>query len=185
MPTLPKDFYDTAEWQTSIHEAGRCLGARLAGVRITEATIVPHRNTDGHVNHDLCGHEDTIIICLLGHASELEFGFAWCKGEGEFSTDYERAQREMREIIRINRGFSVEDRCKTRRWQFGSHQLWKDHQKKLRVSKKDWKPEFDKLVRKARRLTTKHNVYILRVATLLMEKRTLTNEEIPQLCLPN
>jgi ATP-dependent Zn protease len=57
----------------------------------------------------------------------------------------------------------------------------KDWKKCTRVTKAEWQAEFDNHLRKARRLARKRREWIERVAKLLMEKRTLTDEDIPPL----
>jgi hypothetical protein len=51
--------------------------------------------------------------------------------------------------------------------------------KAVRVMKSEWKPKFDKYVRKARRVARKHRAYIEMVARLLTEKGTFTDAGIP------
>jgi hypothetical protein len=51
--------------------------------------------------------------------------------------------------------------------------------KAVRVTKSEWRPEFNKYVCKARRVARKHRAYIEMVARLLTEKGTLTDAEIP------
>ena len=57
----------------------------------------------------------------------------------------------------------------------------KDWKKCTCVTKVEWKPEFDRYVRKARALAKKYREWIERVAKLLVEKRTLTDRDIPPL----
>jgi ATP-dependent Zn protease len=184
------------DWITAIHEAGHVLGARLAGSEIYKATIVPSKRFDGCVKANTFSHsEEGMVEFLLGHAAELEFGFAsW--GEGH---DYVQVEKALKDPIKwrkseawaktnnqketfIVSGWQINPRS---RWdaKTGQHvSLVKEWRKAVRVSKKEWKPEFDRMRRKARRLARKHRDWIERVAKLLMEKRTLTDKEIPELC---
>jgi hypothetical protein len=66
-----------AFWSVAVHEAGHCLGARLAGVKITSATIEPSRHFEGQVRSARSYWESDVISDLLGHQAELEFGLTW------------------------------------------------------------------------------------------------------------
>jgi hypothetical protein len=61
----------------------------------------------------------------------------------------------------------------------------RDWMKAVRVTKSEWKPKFNKYVRKARRVAKKHRAYIEMVARLLTEKSTLTDAEIPLIVPPS
>lgn len=179
-------------WITAVHEAGHCLGARLAKSEITEATIIPKgsgmRASEGHIRSTTIAWEDAITEFLLGHAAEVEFGYPYGIGHG---SDYERAEKELKDMLKRpkrqvwNRanGYKEEDRTPIlgARWEFRTNAMWQDWKKTTRLTNAEWKPEFDKRVRRARRLAKKYRAWIEQVAKLLMEKRTLTNEQIPQL----
>lgn len=159
------------------HETGHILGTRLAGEKVIVATIEPEGlKTEGHCRTTTVGWEDQIIEYLLGHAAELEFGI---DTDGH-DHDYRQAVKLLKDHLKI-RKHGIKYALKTSRWQFPLHYLWREHQRKLRMTKGEWKPEFDKMVRKARRLAHKHRDWIERVAKMLADGRTLTDEEIPQL----
>jgi hypothetical protein len=183
------------DWITAIHEAGHVLGARLAGSEIYEATIVPSKRFHGYVKaNTFLYSEEGMVEFLLGHAAELEFGFdSW--GEGH---DYAQVEKALKDPIRWRKSKAwakANDQKETfivSCWQISPRSRWdaktgqhvslvKEWRKAVRVSKKEWKPEFGRLRRKARRLARKHRAYIEKVARLLVEKRTLTGKEIPQL----
>jgi hypothetical protein len=171
------DMQRRRDWEIAIHEAGHCLGSRLAKSAIRVATIEPGGlKTEGHIRSTTFGWEENITEYLLGHAAELEFGI---DNDGH-DYDYSQAVKDLKDMIKVGK-HGVEAACKTSRWQFPSHALWREHQRKLRLPKEEWKPEFDKRVRKARRLAKKYRAWIERVANLLVEKRTLTDKEIPRL----
>jgi integrase len=87
-------------------------------------------------------------------------------------------------LFLVSTGFRISE-ARDATWalvDFGTNvSLVKEWRKAIRVPKSEWKPKFDSLRRKARRLARKHREWIERVAKLLMEKRTLTDKEIPQL----
>ena len=195
-------------WITAIHEAGHCLGARLGGRCITKATIVPGKKFDGcvHSEHDISKPVVSTYFIeewLLGHAAEVEFGFTFGIGH---DWDYDHVVEMLKAPIKSEKSKAWSER--TGIWgKLGSHMhapysTWdinpryryenvkgklvfvdhiKDWLKSVRVTKAEWKPEFDRYVRKARRLARKYRAWIERVAKLLMEKRTLTDNEIPPL----
>lgn len=164
-------------WEVSVHETGHILGTRLAGEKIFVATVEPEGlKTEGHCRTTTVGWEDRIIEYLLGHAAELEFGI---DNDG-YDHDYRQAVKLLKDHLKI-RKHGIKDALKSSRWQFPSHYLWREHQRKLRMTKGEWKAKFDRLRRKARRLARKHRDWIERVAALLVERRTLTDKEIPPL----
>jgi len=183
-------------WVSAIHEGGHVLGARLAGSEIYEATIVPSKSFDGWVKTDTFSHrEEGMVEALLGHAAELEFGLRYSWGAEH---DYAKVEKTLKERIRWRKSKAwakANDQGETAiisdseihprsRWDAKTGRrvnLVNDWRKAVRVSRKEWKLEFDRLRRKARRLARKHRAYIEKVATLLVEKCTVTDEEIPQL----
>lgn len=170
----PAEMKAVRQRQTSVHEAGHCLGARLAKSEITIATIEPDGvKSEGHIRSTTLRWEDSITELLLGHAAEREFGFDG-KGHG---SDYERAEKELKEMMKHRKHGDAT--LRTARWQFSSDALWRRHLMRLRMTRKEWKPEYDKRVRKARRLAKKYRAWIEHVAKLLLEKRTLTDKDIP------
>lgn len=197
-------------WITAIHEAGHCLGARLAGRFITKATIVPSKKFDGCVKSEPIHYKTytgayRIEEWLLGHAAEVEFGFT--EGCGH-DYDYEQVAEQLKAPIRHAKSEAwakrtgIYGRYAGNGEKHAPYSTWdinpryryenvkgklvfvdhiKDWLKSVRVTKAEWKPEFDRYVRKARRLARKYRAWIERVAKLLMEKRTLTDKDIPPL----
>ena len=194
-------------WTTAVHEAGHVLGARLGGRRIKSATIVPTKKFLGCVNseHDLDKPyvgEYRIEEWLLGHAAVVEFDVHEIDGDGH-DFDYKQVAEMLKAPIKSAKSKAWSER--TGIWgKLGNHKhapysTWdinprwgytkdgktvnyvKDWQKSVRVTKAEWQPEFDKYVRKARRLARKYRAWIERIARLLMEKRTLTDKDIPRL----
>jgi hypothetical protein len=197
-------------WCTAVHEAGHCLGARLGGRKIKEATIVPSKKFEGCVSHEIDIHqpyptEYQMEEWLLGHAAEVEFGFTGGIGH---EYDYEQAAELLKAPIKRAKSLAWSER--TDIWgstlnhitnEYEEHPVYstwdirprysyvngktvnhvKDWQKSVRVTKAEWQPEFDKYVRKARRLAKKYRAWMERVAKLLLEKRTLTDREVPPL----
>jgi hypothetical protein len=189
----------------AVHEAGHVLGCRLAGVKIKEATIVPKGLCNGYVKPaDPFRGEDFLrndAICnLLGHAAELEFGITW--GYGHYK-DYERATKQIKESLKWQRSdaWAVahrywRDKYEDGKWvgkvvgepaylyerdQFNLNADYRDWRRATRIFKKEWQPEFNRLRSKARRLAKKHHQYLLTVANLLLEHKSLSDGEIPQL----
>ena len=198
-------------WAIAVHEAGHCLGARLGGRRINKATIVPSKRFEGCVHsehdpdkqyHETSGYR--IEEWLLGRAAEVEFGL---NSDGH-DYDYEQVIEMLKAPIKSAKSKAWSER--TGIWgsslnhitnEYEEHPVYstwdirprysyvnsktvnhvKDWQKSVRVTKAEWQPEFDKYVRKARRLAKKYRAWIERVAKLLLEKRTLTDKEIPPL----
>jgi hypothetical protein len=191
-------------WITAIHEAGHCLGARLGGRCIAKATIVPGKKFDGcvHSEHDISKPVVSTYVIeewLLGHAAEVEFGFTGSIGHG---WDYDHVVEMLKVPIKSAKSTAWSER--TGIWgKVGNHKhapysTWdirprysyvngkqvnhvKDWLKSVRVTKAEWNPEFDKRVRKARRLAKKYREWIERVAKLLLANRTLTDKDIPPL----
>lgn len=176
--------------KTAIHESGHCLGARLAGSVITEATIVPKGDllrggSLGHIKSTTVLYEDSIIENLMGHAAELEFDIV-NDGHG---LDYAHAQKEIREMLKSKRSEKLS--IPRFEWDVPGYKPWmsrtnaatpvKEWRKQMQVKKSEWKPEFDRYVRKARRLAKKYRAWIEQVAELLLKHKTLTDEQIPQL----
>lgn len=205
---MNEEIYTKQKWAIAVHEAGHVLGFRLAGTPIKEATIIASRSYDGHVvASDYTKTEDSVVCDCLGHAAELEFGVY--NGWGGHGSDYEHAAERLKDPIKWDRSkawalahgyvykenqFPYEWEGKTEyryvkgevmhlynRFDFRLYADYRDWRKATRVVKKDWKPEFDKLVRRARRLAKKHHDYIQKVAELLMIHNTLTDDQIPQL----
>lgn len=144
---------------------------------------------------------------LLGHAAVVEYGIDDIDGHGH-DYDYEQVAKMLKEPIRDEKSKAWSERTGiygrhvldgvehkhtpystwdiNPRWKYEDGKpinLVKDWKKSVRVTKAEWKPEFDKQVRKARRLAKKYRNYIKVVADLLMEHETLTDEEIPQLLI--
>ena len=196
--------------QTAIHEAGHVLGARLAGSKVTSATIVPSRGYLGLVRSTTFGWEENIIECLLGYAAELQFGYKtpyrgrW--GWAGHSEDYEKATKNLKEMLKTRKSdvwskhtgiygklvVNGVERTHTpyHRWDINPRfryvdgkpvDMVKDWQKALRLRKAELKQAFNLYRRKARRLAAKHADYIKQVADLLVEKQTLTDDDIPPL----
>jgi hypothetical protein len=188
------------DWHTAYHEAGHALGCRLAGVPVVKATIEPKKNWGGHVQHTvLVGFEDGALISLLGRAAEIEFGVPDNFGH---DADYAKAEKDIKTSIRMDKCAAWSKRtgiwatlmgrktAVTHRWDVSPRVRYEggklvdhvaDWKRSVRVKPGEWKAEFDRLRRKARRLARKHRDWIERVAKLLAEKRTLTDKEIPQL----
>lgn len=152
------------DWAVAVHEAGHCLGARLAGSQVTLATIEGGRGSDGRIRSTTMQWEKSIIELLLGHAAELEFGIQEPRGWGGHFKDYEQAAKRLRDMMKFKR-----------------HGVEMYSQKKVRIAKAEWKPAFDRYVRKARRLARKHRGFIERMALLLVTERTLSDSDIPRL----
>jgi len=197
-------------WITAIHEAGHCLGARLGSRKIKEATIVSSKRFDGCVANKFepsqpYSSKYLIEEWLLGHAAEVEFGFTGGTGH---EYDYKQVVEMLKAPIKsakskewsertgiwgrsLNHITNQYEECPVySTWDIRPRYSYvngktvnhvKDWRKSVRVTKAEWKPEFDKYVRKARALAKKHRTWIERVAKLLMEKRTLTDEDIPTL----
>lgn len=185
----------------AVHEAGHVLGCRIVGTPVVKATIEPTKKNDGHVLHTkMVTWEDSALISYMGRAAELEFGYKdddW----GSY-LDYEHSEKELREDMRFQKSkawsarsgiwgrlngrkttvYAAWDINPRTRWENGKPvDMVRDWKKSVRVTKKEIQPTIDRLRRKARRLARKHHNYIERVANLLLEKGTLTDEEIPQL----
>ena len=153
--------------------------------------------------HETSGYR--IEEWLLGHAAVVEFDIDDIDGNGH-DFDYKQVAEMLKAPIKSEKSKAWSER--TGIWgKMGNHKhapysTWdinpryryenvngklvfvdhiKDWLKSVRVTKAEWKPEFDKLVRKARRLAKRYRAWIERVAKLLMEKRTLTEEDIPPL----
>jgi hypothetical protein len=196
---------------TAIHEAGHVLGERLMGSKIKEATILPTRCFNGQVTPEIglqnyrYDHEGTIICLLLGHATELEFGYRSEYGHG---SDYARVEKMLKEDIKGKKSKTWSQKTGVRGKMFNHVtkktepcDIWFAHQvvggyydakgnyvsyrkewmKAVRVMRSEWRPEFNKFVRKARRVARKQRAYIEMVARLLTEKGTLTDAEIPSI----
>ncbi len=177
--------------QTAIHEAGHVLGARLHGSKVKSATIVATKDYQGIVYSTTIKWEENVIEYLLGYAAEIQFGYVerrrWFQGHGE---DYARAEKAIKEHLRYKKSEAWSEQTGIKGWrgtvpchrhdfQLGVHyKMWR---KAVRIAKGEWTPIFNRLRRKARRLAEKHAVYIKKVADLLTEKDTLTDEEIPHL----
>jgi hypothetical protein len=150
-------------------------------------------------------HAYSIEEWLLGHAAVVEFGIDHVDGYGH-SYDYEQVAKMLKEPIRDAKSKAwaertgIYGRCvvggEERKhtpyttWDIRPRYSYvngktinhvKDWQKSVRVTKSEWKPEFDKQVRKARRLAKQYRAYIERVAELLLQHETLTDDMIPQL----
>lgn len=189
-------------WKVAVHEAGHCLGNRLAGTAITSATIIPtSRWCDGSVtSKEWMKREDDVISSLLGHAAELEFGFdGFTFGH---LPDYEHAANRLKATVKwrksddwaLAHGYveNGKPRFLFHRIDFmtrprggaggGSASVdYKSWRGATRVTKKEWKPEFNRMRQRARRVAKKHHAYIEHVANLLMEHKTLTDDMVPQL----
>ncbi len=204
---MNEEIYTKQKWAIAYHEAGHVLGFRLAGTKIKEATILPSRHYDGHVvANEYTKIEDGVVCDCLGHAAEVEFGVY--NGWGGHGSDYEHAEERLKDPIKWARskawalahGYVHEEttyyeyegeqhirdeagkpKFLYNRFDFRLGADYRDWRKVTRIAKKDWKPEFDRLVRKARRLAKKHHAYIQQVAELLMQHNTLTDDQIPQL----
>ncbi|HEV2173984.1 MAG TPA: hypothetical protein VGR71_10470 [Nitrospira sp.] len=195
----------TRLWMTAVHEAGHCLGARLGNRRITKATIEPSKKFDGcvHSEHDISKPVFSTYVIeewLLGHAAEVEFGFTGGIGH---DWDYDHVVEMLKAPIKSAKSKAWSERTGiwgkvgkhkhapystwdiNPRWGYGTDgktvNYVKDWRKSVRVTKPEWKPEFDKYVRKARRLAKKYRAWIECVANLLLEKRTLSDKNIPRL----
>jgi len=193
---------------TAIHEAGHVLGERLMGSKIKEATILPSYRYLGQVKPEfdlkVCfDWKGTIIRLLLGRAAELEFGYRSQYGHG---SDYAKVEKMMKEKVKYEKSKAWSKKTGVRDTMLNHVtkktepcDIWFAHQvvagyydakgnyvsyrkewmKAVRVMKSEWRPEFNKYVRKARRVARKHRAYIEMVARLLTEKGTLTDPEIP------
>jgi hypothetical protein len=166
------------EWSVAVHEAGHCLGFRVARQPIDRATIEPTARYEGNVRPapGILGWDKEIVVDLLGHQAELEFGVGTC---GHYK-DEQHAVSQIKSMLKIEK-HGLDAACKTARWQFGSYQLWREHQKMLRLTKAEWQTVLNRYRRHARRLAKKHRAWIEQVAKLLIKKRTLTDKEISQL----
>lgn len=203
---MNEEIYTKQKWAIAYHEAGHVLGFRLAGTKIEKATIIPSRHFDGHVQGEWCKTEDSVVCDCLGHAAELAFGVY--NGWGGHTSDYEQAEERLKDPIKWARSkawalthgyvhrettyYEYEGKQEVRdkegdpkflysRFDFRLNADYRDWRKATRIAKAEWKPAFDKAVRKARRLAKKHRAYIELVAGLLMEHNTLTDDQIPQL----
>jgi hypothetical protein len=188
-----------AMWSTAVHEAGHVLGVRLAGAKIHEATIIGKGRYEGHVLHygwrvgdfrfiapaknsyDSCDYDDYIMMIMLGELAELELGFPGNTSD----SDYNKITKWLKHGIRIK---------KSRKWcrDHGINsvitsykQLEPQHvsswRRAARVPFLEFATEWIRLADKARPLAKKYRWFIERVARLLVEKKTITDEEIPQL----
>jgi len=179
----------------ALHEAGHCLGFRLEGRKILYATIIPSCKSDGHVQADEYNRgatlktENSVVTFLLGHAAELEFGFT---GEFGHASDYRESEGFLKNSIRYRKsdawalahGYLKEDGNPKFLYERCDFPLYSDYRSWLRakrVSKGEWKPEFDRLRCKARRLAKKHHDYIEKAANLLLRYNTLQDRDIPYL----
>jgi hypothetical protein len=204
---MDEEIITKQNWAIAYHEAGHVLGFRLAGTKIKTATILPSRHYEGHVQGEWTRLEESVVCDCLGHAAELEFGVY--NGWGGHSSDYQHAEERLKDPIRWARSkawalahnyihtenrFPYEWEGKTEyrytkgevmslfnRSDFRLYADYRDWRKATRIAKAEWKPAFDKAVRKARHLANKHHAYIQQVAELLMQHDTLTDDQIPQL----
>jgi hypothetical protein len=198
---IDQEIQKRHDWITAIHEAGHALGCRLAGCPVVKATIEPKRDWDGHVQHTvLVSFEQGALISLVGRAAEVEFSVPDNWG---YDADYAHAEKDIKASIRLakceawSKRTGIWSRLNGRkvavahRWDVCPRVSYEggkladhvaDWKRSVRVKPGEWKAEFDRLRRKARRLARKRRDWIERIAKLLAEKRTLTDEEIPQLC---
>jgi ATP-dependent Zn protease len=196
---------------TAYHEAGHCLGFRFFGIPIEKATIVPSHRYAGCVTApDITLWEHQAVIDLLGHAAELEFGFADSYRLFNYTEDYAHALENIKRPMKYKRSdewalvhgyvhkeidyYEFEGKQEIRhekgqpkfiygRYDFRLTSDYRSWMKATRLRKEDWKPSYDRIRRKARRLAKKHRAYIEKVATLLMDHSTLTDDMIPQLVM--
>jgi len=195
---------------TALHEAGHTLGNRLAKIPIETATIVPCRKYDGHVKGGgLAKYEEQAVIDLLGHAAELEFEcYEGSKFYFEVTSDYAQALENIKRPLKNQRSeawalangyvhrepayyeHEGEQRVLHKvgdpkwlfnRFDFRCREHYRSWMKATRLKKSDWKPLYDAARRKARRLAKQYRAYIERVAELLLQHETLTDDMIPQL----
>lgn len=196
---------------TALHEAGHTLGYRLANIPIDRATIVACKKFNGHVKGDgRAKYEDEAVIDLMGHAAELEFGcYEGSDFDFEGTSDHEQALKNIKNPMKDERSkvwalangyIHTEDepymvidgemnyfhrkgdpKFLFNRWDFRMNSHYRSWLKATRLKKSEWKPKYDAVRRKARRLAKQYRAYIERVAELLLQHETLTDDMIPQL----
>jgi hypothetical protein len=165
---------------TAIHEAGHAVIGRVLGMICGRATIVPDE-AEGEAGHAITGTPYLVQAAWeKQYFAQLERGLPPPKYRdvgpifhGQIITCMAGAEAENALLGRCNLGdagdrYEIEKLADTR-WAFASGEEWARAEPRMR--------------RQARRLVRKHRDKIERVAKALLQRKSLTPDEVDQLML--